>query len=65
MKLIVDQLEPCWSRLWIEVDAETQEEAVEKYNKGDYETIDSEVLDWTGNIIEEIIMDTDYNYIKE
>lgn len=55
MKLIVDQLEPCWSRLWIDVKAETEEEAIEKYNKGDYITEDSMILDWTGDIQNEVI----------
>lgn len=65
MELIVDQLESCWSRLWIDVEAETKEEAVEKYKKGDYIVTESEVLDWTGDIQNEVIMDEDYNYLEK
>ena len=64
MKLIVDQLESCWSRLWIEVDAETEEEALEKYYKGDYITEDSIILDWTGDIQDEVIKDENGNILK-
>lgn len=65
MELIIDKLESCWSRLWVNVDATSNEEAIEKYNSGNFQIIDSEIIDFTGDVLDEIIMDEHYNYIKE
>lgn len=65
MELIIDKLETCWSRLFVNVEAETKEEALEKYNKGEFEVTDSEILDFTGDVLDEIIMDENYDYLEE
>lgn len=65
MKLIIDQRETVWTRLWVDVDADSIEEAVKEYHNGVFEIEDSELLEFTGEVLEEVIMDESHDIIKE
>lgn len=55
-EFIIDEKSICWDRVYVEVEAETQEEALEKCKSREYEIIDYGDTDYTA-ILYEIIMD--------
>lgn len=46
-KLTIDQKVSIWERVYVEVEANNLEEAVEKCKDEEYEVYHSEYLDWT------------------
>lgn len=63
-EFIIDQKNVCWDTVYVEVEAETQEEALEKCKSGEYEVIDYGDTDFIDTIYE-VIMDEHKNILWE
>lgn len=64
-EFIIDQRETCWSRLWVTVDAENEKEALEKCKEGQYNVTDSQIVDFDGDILNEVIMNEHHDILYE
>lgn len=63
-EFIIDQKNVFWDRVYVEVEAETQEEALEKCKSGEYEITDYGDTEYT-NTLHEVIMDEHNNILWE
>lgn len=61
---ILDQKNVYWDRIYVEVEAETPEEALEKCKSGDYEVVDYGDPDHV-ETLHEVIMDEHENILWE
>ena len=64
-ELSADFLEKCYVRYWVEVEADTEEEAIEKVKNGEFDYIDSEITDFCGlGDCVEIFKDSETIYVN-
>lgn len=65
MKLFVDKKVEIWRREYIDVNAETEQEAVQKYLNGDYEIYDTDFIYETESPIEPTDYPTEELYSRD
>lgn len=64
MNFEISKKKVCWFREWIEIDAKTEEEAIEKFKLGEYITCDSQIEEF-GELLDEYLINENGDTIYE